>query len=498
MFSLGYDIGSSSIKAALYDIDSGKEKGHSTFPKNEMKIISNFSGWAEQEPENWWESVISATKELLSGTKVNPGDIKAIGISYQMHGLVLVDKNQNVLRPSIIWCDSRAVQIGNKAFNEIGKNKCLKSLLNSPGNFTASKLRWVIENEPEIFNKVHKFMLPGDYIAMKLTGEITTSATGLSEGILWNFEEDEPAQFLMDNYGISKDLLPKIVPGFGEQCRLSKKAAQQTGLPEGIPVTYRAGDQPNNAFSLNILRPNEIASTAGTSGVIYGVSEQIKYDPEGRVNTFIHVNHTKDSKRLGILLCINGTGISYNWIRKVLFKSSIGYDELNNISESADIGSDGLIFLPFGNGAERMLYNRELGASFEGINFNIHDQNQMVRAVIEGVAFSFYYGVKILNELAVNPKVIRAGLANMYLSKTFRNTLASLIGAEIQLYNTDGALGAARAAAFGAGFYSSIDDAFKDLECLSTVEPDIKYEAAYRSAYEKWNIELTKKLKIQE
>ncbi len=498
MFSLGYDIGSSSIKAALFDIELGREKGHSTFPKDEMKIISNFSGWAEQDPENWWESVISATKELLSGTKVNPGDIKAIGISYQMHGLVLVDKNQNVLRPSIIWCDSRAVKIGNKAFNEIGKDKCLKSLLNSPGNFTASKLRWVFENEPEIFNKVHKFMLPGDYIAMRLTGDITTSTTGLSEGILWNFEKDEPADFLMDNYGISKDLLPKIVPGFGEQCRLSKKASEQTGLPEGIPVTYRAGDQPNNAFSLNVLRPNEIASTAGTSGVIYGVSEQIKYDPEGRVNTFIHVNHTKDSKRLGILLCINGTGISYNWIRKVLFKSSIGYDELTSIAESANIGSDGLIFLPFGNGAERMLYNRELGASFEGINFNIHDQNQMVRAVLEGVAFSFYYGVKILNELAVNPKVIRAGLANMYLSKTFRNTLATLIGAEIQLYNTDGALGAARAAAFGAGFYSSFDDAFKDLECLSTVEPDIKYETEYRSAYEKWNIELTKKLKIQE
>ena len=501
MFTLGYDIGSSSIKAALYDVNAGKEKGHATFPKNEMEIASPFPGWAEQDPNNWWEAVVLATKELLLNTKTNPIDIKAIGISYQMHGLVLVDKEFNVLRPSIIWCDSRAVQIGNKAFQEIGNEKCLKYLLNSPGNFTASKIRWVIENEPEIFEKVFKFMLPGDYIAMKLSGEITTTTTGLSEGILWNFEKDEPAKFIMEEYGISESLLPKIVPVFGEQCLLSKEASEQLGLKEGIPITYRAGDQPNNAFSLNVLKPNEIASTAGTSGVIYGVSEEIKFDPESRVNTFIHVNHTTDLKRLGILLCINGTGISYNWIRKTLFKpflnksgQIVGYEEINKLAEQTRIGAEGLVFIPFGNGAERMLYNQELGASFEGINFNIHAQNHMVRSVIEGVAFSFYYGINILNDLAVNPKVIRAGMANMFLSDTFRKTIATLSGAEIQLYNTDGALGAARASAYGAGFYNSFDEAFKDLECLKTVEPDLKNENEYKSAYEKWNIKLQQKL----
>lgn len=501
MITLGYDIGSSSIKAALYDVNAGKEKGHATFPKNEMEITSQFQGWAEQDPNNWWEAVTLATKELLLKTKTNPADIKAIGISYQMHGLVLVDKEQNILRPSIIWCDSRAVQIGNKAFDNIGKEKCLKYLLNSPGNFTASKLRWVIENEPEIFEKVYKFLLPGDYIAMMLSGEVTTTTTGLSEGILWNFKNDEPAKFLMEKYGISETLLPKIVPGFGEQCLLSKKASEQLGLKVGIPITYRAGDQPNNAFSLNVLRPNEIASTAGTSGVIYGVSEEIKYDPESRVNTFIHVNHTKDLRRLGILLCINGTGISYNWIRKILFKpvldqaaQTVSYEEINKLAEQIQIGSEELIFIPFGNGAERMLYNQELGASFERINFNIHSQSHMVRSVLEGVAFSFYYGINILNDLAVKPQVIRAGMANMFLSETFRKTIATLSGAEIQLYNTDGALGAARAAAYGAGFYNSFDEAFKDLECLKTVEPDLKNESEYKSAYEKWNIELQKKL----
>jgi xylulokinase len=495
LYTLGFDIGSSSIKAALFDVDSGKELGHSTFPKDEMEILSPFPGWAEQEPEKWWEAVKSATKELLVNTRINPGNVKAIGLSYQMHGLVLVDKDQKVLRPSIIWCDSRAVQIGNRSFEEIGKDKCLTCLLNSPGNFTASKFKWVKDNEPRIFKKIDKFMLPGDFVALKLSGESTTTSTGLSEGILWNFAEDKPADFLMTHYGIDESFIPRIVPTFGEQCLLSKKASEELGLKEGTPITYRAGDQPNNAFSLNVLRPNEIASTAGTSGVIYGISDEVKFDPEGRVNTFIHVNHTTESKRLGILLCVNGTGISYNWIRKILFNSSITYDELNNLAEQVSTGSAGLVFLPFGNGAERLLYNRELGASFEGINFIVHNRNHIVRAVIEGVAFSFYYGIKILNELAVNPKVIRAGMANMYLNSTFRNIIASLSEAEIQLYNTDGALGAARAAAYGAGFYSTFDEAFKDLECLTTVQPDLKNLPEYQEAYNKWETELLNKLK---
>ena len=494
MITIGYDIGSSSVKAALYDAGSGKALLHSFYPKNEMKIDSLKPGWAEQDPEIWWEAVKIVTRELLSDSKVSSKDIQAIGITYQMHGLVLVDKNQNSLRPSIIWCDSRAVETGNNAFKQIGEKKCLQHVLNSPGNFTASKLRWVIENEPKIFDKVYKFMLPGDFIAMKLSGEITTTPQGLSEGILWDFESDEPAKLIMNHYGIDESLIPKIVPGFGFQCSLSKLAAAEIGLKEGTPITYRAGDQPNNAFSLNVLQPGEIASTAGTSGVVYGVSEKIKFDTEGRVNTFTHVNHTKELKRLGILLCINGTGISNSWIRKMLFDSSVSYEEINHLADEIKIGSGDIAFLPFGNGAERMLSNKELGSSFSGLNFNIHNKKHLVRSVVEGVAFSFYYGINILKELSVNPKVIRAGMTNMYLSKIFRDTISTLSGAVIQLYNTDGSLGAARAAAYGAGFYASFNEAFKGLECLMTVEPDIQNKDQYLSAYNNWLRELQIKL----
>ncbi len=352
MLTVGYDIGSSSIKAALYDVSSGKAIASGTYPKDEMKINSPRAGWAEQDPETWWEAVRNVTKEILTSSRRPASEISAIGITYQMHGLVLVDKNKSVLRPSIIWCDSRAVGIGSKAFADVGEEKCLRFLLNSPGNFTASKLRWVVENEPSISGKAYKFMLPGDYIAMKLTGEITTTAEGLSEGIMWNFESEEPAYFLMKHMGIGESLVPDMVPVFGNQGVLSKEAADVLGLKNGIPVTYRAGDQPNNAFSLNVLRPGEIAATAGTSGVVYGVSDQIKFDREGRVNTFAHVNHAKNSRRLGILLCINGTGISNSWIRKILFDSSISYDEMNRLAGEIAVGSDGITFLPFGNGAE--------------------------------------------------------------------------------------------------------------------------------------------------
>ena len=495
MITLGFDVGSSSLKTALYNVSSGIAVAHSTYPKEELKIFSPKPGWAEQDPEIWWESLKEALKHLLLKSPVKPSEIKAIGISFQMHGLVLVDKKQNVLRPSIIWCDSRAVEIGNKAFKDLGEERCLKSLLNSPGNFTASKLKWVMQNEPSIYEKIYKMMLPGDYIAMKLTGEINTTAEGLAEGILWDFEKDKPAKFLMDYFRIDESLLPNIVPGFGIQGYLAKKASEELGLTEGIPVTYRAGDQPNNAFSLNVLEPGEIAATAGTSGVVYGVSEKIKFDLRNRLNTFLHVNHSSEKRRLGILLCINGTGISNSWIKKVLFGTGSSYDELNDLAEGIDIGSDGLTFLPFGNGAERMLENSEPGALFADLNFNLHKKNHLLRSVLEGVAFSFYYGINIMKELGINPNVIRAGMANMFLSKIFRDTIATLNESPIQLYNTDGALGAARAAAYGAGFYSSFEEAFKGLKCLLNIDPDLKNKDKYLTAYNKWHNELNNKLK---
>lgn len=492
MYLIGFDIGSSSVKASIIEASTGNCVASAFYPKKEMEIKAVQPGWAEQNPEMWWENLKAATAEVLKESKASASDIKAIGISYQMHGLVTVDKNQKVLRPSIIWCDSRAVPYGEKAFNEIGGDKCLKHLLNSPGNFTASKLKWVKENEPEVYKQIDKIMLPGDYIAMKLTGNITTSASGLSEGMFWDFTSNSVASFLMDYYGFDASFIPNILPTFSNQGEVSAQAAAELGLAKGIPVAYRAGDQPNNAFSLNVLNPGEIAATAGTSGVVYGVSSEIKYDPQSRVNTFAHVNHAKDSARLGVLLCINGTGILNSWVKKNAGFADSTYEAMNEAAASIAIGSDGLSILPFGNGAERMLQNKNIGSLISNISFNTHSNKHMLRASQEGIVFAFHYGMEIMKGIGINPSVIRAGNANMFLSPIFRDTLAGISGATIELYNTDGAQGAARGAGVGAGIYKSFTEAFSGLKKLQTIQPDVAKKQQYAEAFENWKKALNK------
>ena len=488
MYLLGYDIGSSSVKASLVDALTGKCVSSAFYPKTEAAIIAVKPGWAEQEPSSWWENLKLATADVLASSGADSSDIKAIGISYQMHGLVCVDKEGNVLRPSIIWCDSRAVPYGQKAFDVIGHERCLSHLLNSPGNFTASKLAWVKENEPELYSKIHKIMLPGDYIAMKLTGEICTTVSGLSEGMLWDFAENAPAQILLDHYGIDRSLIADIKPTFSEQGRVTAAAAAELGLAEGTPVTYRAGDQPNNALSLNVFNPGEIASTAGTSGVVYGVLGDVNYDPKSRVNTFAHVNHAADQTRLGVLLCINGTGILNSWMKRNVAPEGISYADMNDLAAQAPIGSAGVSILPFGNGAERMLENREVGSSIHGVNFNVHNKSHLLRAAQEGIVFSFNYGIEIMEQMGMNVNKIHAGHANMFLSPIFRETLAGVTGAVIDLYDTDGSVGAAKGAGIGAGIYKDNNEAFSTLEKLAVIEPSDK--EAYEAAYETWKSRL--------
>ena len=488
MYLLGYDIGSSSVKASLVDAQSGKCVASAFYPKSEAAIIAVKPGWAEQEPSSWWENLKLATADIMAASAADPKDIKAIGISYQMHGLVCVDKDQNVLRPSIIWCDSRAVPYGQKAFDQIGHENCLSHLLNSPGNFTASKLAWVKENEPELYAKIYKIMLPGDYIAMKLSGEICTTISGLSEGMLWDFAEGAPAQMLLDYYGIDKSLIADIKPTFSEQGRVSAAAAAELGLAEGTPITYRAGDQPNNALSLNVFNPGEIASTAGTSGVVYGVLGDVNYEPKSRVNTFAHVNHTPDQTRLGVLLCINGTGILNSWMKRNVAPEGISYAEMNDLAAKAPIGSAGVSIMPFGNGAERMLENKEVGSSIHGVNFNVHDKSHLLRAAQEGIVFSFKYGIEVMEQMGMNVNKIHAGHANMFLSPIFRETLAGVSGAVIELYDTDGSVGAAKGAGIGAGIYKDNTEAFATLEKLAVIEP--AHTAEYTEAYETWKSRL--------
>jgi xylulokinase len=491
-FLLGYDVGSSSVKVTLLDAEQGNVIGSGLSPKKEMMINSPHPGWAEQEPENWWHHLKAATAELKQQSGFSPDEILAIGISYQMHGLVLVDRNLEVLRPSIIWCDSRAVGIGEKSFRKMGEEKVLTSLLNSPGNFTASKLKWVKENEPAIYDRTHKFMLPGDYIAMKMTGLVRTTVSGLSEGIFWDFRKGSISDMILDEYGLDQSLVPEIVPSFGEQGALTASAAAELGLAEGIPVSYRAGDQPNNAFSLKAIEPGEIAATAGTSGVIYAVTDQAGYDPQSRVNTFVHVNHAPGSSRYGVLLCINGTGILNSWLKSQV--GDLDYPEMNRLAASVPIGSEGLRFLPFGNGAERVLENRNTGAGISGLDFNRHRREHLFRAAQEGIVYAMKYGFDIMSQMGVQVRIIRAGFANMFLSDIFREAFVNTTRTVLELYNTDGAQGAARAAGIGIQYYKNYEEAFRSLAIRQTIEPEEEKMEKYQHEYNQWLKVLTDKL----
>lgn len=493
MLLLGIDIGTSSIKVSVVDADTQACIASARYPEDhENNILSVLPGWAEQAPDMWWEQVELAVKKLTTDATFKTQDIGAIGIAYQMHGLVAVDHEGKALRNSIIWCDSRAVDIGDKAFSTIGKQYALAHLLNSPGNFTASKWAWVKANEPEIYSKAYKIMLPGDYIALKLTGTTTTSISALSEGIFWDFKNNSISEDVTGYYGFDESIFPEIRPLFGEHGSLRKDVASKLGLKPGIPVCYKAGDQPNNALSLNVLRPGEVAATAGTSGVIYAVSDQLVYDWASRVNTFAHVNYTPEAPRTGVLLCINGTGILNRWV-KDHFGHGIDYEQMNALGKVVAPGSNGLKILPFGNGAERILNNKILGAQFIDLDFNAHGRSQVFRASQEGIAYAFRYGLDIIRENGMNPSIIRAGQANMFLSQLFAEIFVDVTRVPVELYDNDGSVGAALGAGIGAGVYSSVDEAFSLLKATRTVEPT--ESSAYEELYQEWKQVLDNQLK---
>lgn len=491
MYFLGYDIGSSSIKAALVAADTMAPVHIVKYPAFELPISSPNKGWAEQNPEDWWSNLVQATKKLIAESGISKDQIGSIGISYQMHGLVLVDKDQQVLRSSIIWCDSRAVAIGEEAWKSLGADFCLSHLLNSPGNFTASKLKWVKDNEPDLYRRIDKFMLPGDFVAMKMTGEIKTSISGLSEGIFWNFKNKSISDDLLAHYGFDSNLIPELVDGVGIQGELTSSAAEILSLKPGIPIAYRAGDQPNNAMSLNVLKPGEVAATGGTSGVIYGVTDKPQYDKSSRVNGFAHVNYKVNDPRIGILLCINGAGIQYSWCRQML-DSERSYASIEEESTKAPIGSEGLSFLPFGNGAERMLENRDIGAHLTGIDFNRHKKAHIFRATLEGIAFAFIYGAEIMKEMGVAIQTIKVGNDNLFQSSIFSHTIATILNCKIEVYNTTGAVGAAKASGVGAGFINTLEDAMSNQELVKTILPE-RNALPYQEAYDTW----TSRLKTQ-
>lgn len=492
-YTLGIDLGSSSIKVAIINVKDGIAVASSKYPETEMEIQAPQPSWAEQSPDFWWSCTLKAIEQACNKSKIESNQIGAIGISYQMHGLVTIDLEGKVNRPSIIWCDSRATDIGSKASQQLTKSE-RASLLNSYGNFTASKLAWVKENEPELYEAIDQVLLPGDYLAYRFSGIPQTTIGGLSEGVFWDFEKRERSKVTSRIFDFQSSLFPEIVPTIGFQCKVSSEAADVTGIPVGTPITYRAGDQPNNALSLGVFENGDVAATGGTSGVVYAVTDQLIFDPTERINAFAHVNYSAEQQRIGLLMCINGTGIQYAWLRKLLAPNS-SYEELEQKALSTPIGAKGLIALPFGNGAERIFQNQSVGAHINGIDFNRHGSEDLLRAGLEGIAFTFQYGLQCLTNMGCRFKSLKVGNDNLFQSTIFSKTLATLSGCEIEVYDTTGAEGAARAAAVGAGITENMEYYQPYLEKVKVYEPDNTWEKV-RDIYSNWENQLRKQVQI--
>lgn len=494
-YTLGIDLGSSSIKVAIINAADGTALATSRFPKTEMEIQAPHSGWAEQSPEFWWSCTLKAIDQACKESKIAPNQISAIGIAYQMHGLVAIDRAGKVIRPSIIWCDSRATAIGKKASEQLSETQ-RAALLNSFGNFTAAKLAWIKEHEPLNYSAIDQIFLPGDYLAYRFSGVSQTTIGGLSEGIFWDFDKRERSSVTDRIFDFHPSLFPEVVPTVGLQCKVHQEASDLTGISVGTPITYRAGDQPNNALSLGVFESGEVAATGGTSGVVYAVTDQLIFDPTERINAFAHVNYTLEQPRIGLLMCINGTGIQYAWLRKLLAPNT-SYEELEQIARSAPIGAKGLTALPFGNGAERIFQNQTVGGHLNGIDFNRHGMEDLLRAGLEGIAFTFQYGLDCLTTLGCQVKSLKVGNDNLFQSTIFSKTLATLSGCEIQVYKTSGAEGAAQAAAVGADIIDRLDYYQTYLEKVQVYEPDPNWESV-RDIYSEWENQLKKQVQIDE
>ncbi|WP_221409105.1 FGGY family carbohydrate kinase [Reichenbachiella versicolor] len=460
------------------------------YPEHDYSVISKQHGWAEQHPDMWWQDLCHATKLLIQETQISPRDIGGIGITYQMHGLVLVDRDHKALRPAIIWSDGRAVNIGKRAFHDMGELFCLENLLNSPGNFTTSRLKWIKDNEPHIYERTYKFMLPGDYIAMKMTGEICSTVSGISEAILWDFQKQKVSQEILNYFELDKELVPDLQPTFSIQGNLTHQAAYQTGLHPNTPFTYRAGDQPNNALALNVMRPGEIAASSAESGVVYGIVDTPKYDPKSRVNSFAHVNY-EEQNGIGVLLCLNGAGKQYNWLKHQIAVSGRNYEDMERIASTIPVGSDGLCVLPFGNGAERILEDRNINSHILNLDFNRHTRGHVFRAALEGVAFSFVHGVNVLKEMNIDVDIIRVGNEDMFRSEVFAMTLATMLDCQVEQVDTNGAIGAARGAGIACGAYKNLEEALRSIKPKAIYEPRLNYMMC-NQAYNYWYSNLEK------
>lgn len=486
-YLLGIDIGTSGTKALLIRSGSGEVVASTTkiYPLYTPKPL-----WAEQDPEDWWQATVEAIRELLTKTGVDGKDVKGMGLSGQMHGSVFLDENNQIIRPAILWCDQRTGAECDWITSTVGADKVV-DLTSNPvlTGFTAPKIIWLRNNEPQNFAKVKKVLLPKDYVRFRLTGEFASEVSDASGTSLFNVKKRQWADEVLDAIGIPRDWMPRVYESPEVSGKITAEAAKLTGLAEGMPVVGGGGDQAAGAVGNGIVERGVISSTLGTSGVVFAFSDEPAVDPQLRVHTFCHAVPGK-WHQMGVMLSAGG---SLRWFRDTFADTEMAvarqidgdpYDIMSEEADNVPPGSEGLIFLPYLTGERTPYPDPNAKGVFFGISLR-HTRPYFVRAVLEGVAFGMRDSFEILKEMKVPIQQVRASGGGAR-SAVWRQIQADITGYEHVTINVDEgpAYGVALLAGVGTGVWSSVPDA-----CRSTISvelsttPDQSAHSVYADYY---------------
>lgn len=461
---LGIDVGTGGSRAVVID-DNGKVLATAIAVHEDF--ISPEIGWAEQNPEDWWRACVLAIREVLQ--TVNAEEIAAIGFSGQMHGSVFLDDSDKVIRPALLWCDQRTEKQCREITEKIGAEKLI-TLVSNPAvtGFTLPKILWLRENEPQNFKKVKSILLPKDYIRLKLSGDKASDVADSSGTLLFDVPNRKWSDEMLSAFEIDEKLLPKVYESIEVTGKISKTAADVTGLKVGTLLVAGAGDNAAGAIGMGITEKGKTSSTIGTSGVIFAVTDAPKLDLKGRIHTLCHAIPNR-WHNTGVTLA---AGLSFKWFRENFGDGKL-YDELVNEAEKVSSGSDGAIWLPYLMGERSPHLDPNARAAFVGLTAS-HTKAHLTRAVLEGVAFSLRDSLEIFKESGAEISSVRLGGGGAK-SKLWRQIQADVYNKSVEIIEADegAAFGAAILAGVGAGAWKTVDEACeKTIHVTEKIEPN--------------------------
>ncbi len=489
-YLLGLDIGTSGTKTALFD-ENGNTIKTATYG---YELFQPKVGWAEQNPEDWWKACVEGIKDVIKNSGVSCNDIKGIGLSGQMHGLVLVDENNQVIRNSIIWCDQRTEKECEYITEKIGRERLI-SITGNPAmtGFTLSKLLWVRNNEPENYKKIKKILLPKDYIRFRLTNVFATEVSDASGMQMLDINSRDWSTELLNELEIDKNILAPVYESVVVSGYVTKETAEITGLAEGTAVVGGAGDQAAGAIGNGIVSEGIISTVIGSSGVVFASTDTPRFDNGGRVHTLCHAVPGK----WHVMGVTQGAGLSFKWFKETFCQKEIEdckenklniYDVLTAKAAQSKPGANGVIYLPYLMGERTPHLDPNVKGGFLGVSL-INNHDDFIRSILEGVSFSLKNCLDIIEDMNVNIHDIRVSGGGAE-SEVWRQILSDIFGYSLTTVKaSEGpALGVAILAAVGTGIYPSVEDACnKIIKGQDKVTPNKDTHEEYMKVYKVYN-----------